>query len=97
MTQSLDRRRENRRMTQVKATLTVLDGPLGGSSYEVLTRDVSHDGLSFMLRDPLTIGQTCRLDLPASGRNASWLCEVVRSRPLSTGRHEMAIQYRKAV
>lgn len=80
---------------QTKATLTVLDGPFANSTHEILTRDLSDMGVSFLLRDALHIGQSCRLDLPHNGSPAqSWLCEVVRTRPLSNGKHEMAVKFR---
>jgi hypothetical protein len=94
-----ERRGDKRRPGSGRATLTVLD-LLGGSlgSAEVLTRDQSSLGLSFLFKKPLTIGQTCRLDLPPdAGPAKSYMCEVVRARPVSNGRYEMAVQFRKKI
>jgi hypothetical protein len=79
---------------QVKAMLTVLDGPLANQSFEILTRDLSEGGVLFLLKESLSVGQNCRLEMPSGPTTQSHLCEVVRTRPLSNGKHEMAVKFR---
>lgn len=85
-----DRRRDNRAPMMSKAQLTILDGPSAGSKHEILTRDLSLSGVSFLLRESMAVGHRCKLQIG----HTTYQCEVVRSRLLSNGRHEMAVVFR---
>ena len=94
---TIDHRHDHRSPVQGKAVLTVLDAAGINRSHDIVTRDASLAGISFLLRESISVGQKCRIQIQSPGTPATHLCEVVRSRLLSNGRFEMAVQFRKSL
>jgi hypothetical protein len=92
-----DRRRDMRKPMQSKAILTIIDGPGAGHKHEILTRDLSFSGVSFLLREEMAVGHTCSIAVSNGYRTDTHLAEVTRTRPLSNGKFEMSVQFRKAI
>jgi hypothetical protein len=91
-----DRRTSTRGPVQTKARLVLVD-PFGdGASHDIMTRESSLSETTFLLRESLSVGQMCRIETESNGHpGRKYLAEVVRSRPITGGRYEMAIQFRK--
>jgi hypothetical protein len=91
-----DRRKDLRRSVLTKAIVKIVNGAQAGRVFEVLTRDLSNSGLSFLLREPLGVGLQLEVEMAGPGGRGQVMhqCEVVRSRPVSNGRFEMAAQFR---
>jgi hypothetical protein len=94
ITPRADRRNDFRKPVLHEASLKVLDGEHTGAEYAIQTRDTSLTGVTFLLKESLSVGQFCELSIPMSGRRVRRKVEVIRSRPLSNGRYEMAVDFR---
>ena len=82
-----------------RAVLELAGGERDGTQFDILTRDSAEGGYAFMLKEPLPIGQVCRLLLDAHSENTLGDgrvvdAEIVRSRAISNGRFEMAVKLR---
>jgi len=86
-----ERRRDTRQVALMKGELKVLDGSNVGKEMEISTRNLSMWGLCFLAKEELRVGQTCEIRLEGRGGK---VFEVVRSRLLSSGKWEIAVQAR---
>jgi hypothetical protein len=92
---SIDERRKLRRRTATDdALVRVLDGISAGEQFAVGLREVAGVEITFLAKIPLAVGQMIDVDvsLDRDPRRA----EVTRSRLISTGRYEIAAEYRQS-
>jgi hypothetical protein len=87
-----DRRKDGRKPALGQAVLRVFDALGGGKRHEIQTRDLPLGGISFLLRENLSVGQACEIETGRARRK----CEVVRSRALSNGRFEITVHLRES-
>ena len=77
--------------------MTVLDGLLAGQQFECIQRELSAESASLLVKAELRVGQRVKLqcfedDQPVGPVTSG---EVIRSRPLTTGRYEVLVEYRR--
>jgi hypothetical protein len=92
-----DRRRRPRRACVHENRVTVLDGLLAGQQFECIQREITSDSASLLVKAELRVGQRLRLQCYEDGQavGVASNAEVVRSRPLTTGRWEVLVEYRR--
>jgi hypothetical protein len=75
----------------------VLDGLLAGQQFECIQREINSDSASLLVKAELRVGQRVKLQCFEDGRavGEADTAEVVRSRPLTTGRWEVLVEYRR--
>jgi hypothetical protein len=88
-----DRRKEGHKPAFGRAVLRVFDALGGGKRHEIQTRDLPMGGISFLLRENLSVGQACEIETAGKRRRR---CEVARSRALSNGRFEITVHLRES-
>ena len=94
-----DRRRRPRRAHHDEHRVTVLDGLLAGQHFDCVVREINSESSSLLVRADLRVGQRVKVQAMQEGHptGAPVNAEVVRSRPLTTGRYEVMIETRRPV
>ena len=89
-----DRRSETRLSAQLKVTLSTP----GGQPRELVTKDKSFSGISFISDESLAIGQDCHIVLENADHTfARFLARVVRTHSTDEGQYEIAVQFRRQI
>jgi hypothetical protein len=94
-----DRRRRPRRGGQDEHQVTVIDGLGAGERHVCVYREVNADSASLLVKFDLRAGQRVRIQALNDGvpAGASMQGEIVRSRPLTTGRWEVLVEFPRQV
>ena len=93
-----DRRRRPRRASQDGHRVSVLDGLLAGQQFECVLREITEETSSLLVRADLRVGQRVRVqgyNEEGHPTGSAIQAEVIRSRPLTTGRYEIMIESRR--
>jgi len=89
-----ERRRETRQTAQLKVTLNTPGRP----ARDVVTKDRSFSGISFVASEPLSLGHDCHVELENADQTfARFLAKVVRCRRIADNEYEIAVQFRRQI
>ena len=89
-----ERRRESRESAQLKVTLTTP----GGEARDVMTKDQSFSGISFVTTSPMGLGQDCHVTLENADKTfMRFVAKVIRCRPMEDGSFDVAVQFRRQI
>lgn len=92
-----DRRRRPRRGGHDEHQVTVIDGLCAGERYGCVYREVPPDSASLLVKADLRPGQRVRVQQLSDGlpTGVPQQGEIIRSRPLTTGRWEVLVEFPK--
>ena len=89
-----NRRKEVRNTAKLKVTLTTP----GGESRDVMTRDSSFSGISFVAAEAMSLGHDCHIVLENADHTfMRFVAKVIRSRNVAEGEFEIAVQFRRQI
>ncbi len=89
-----DRRHEVRETAQLQVTLTTA----GGKTRQLLTKDRSFSGISFITDEPLSLGTDCHIVVENADHTfARFMARVVRVSRIDEQTSEIAVQFRRQI